>query len=119
MAPTQEAPQEHINRFGKLYFIDDIIRQRGKDEEQVPILGYPITDGTTLEYEYFTGKQLDVMTDEACWVLLRGGFKVVSIDVQLVFISQRLSLDRMRARQWHYTPHLTSPSLSPFSLCSA
>ncbi|KAH8887300.1 putative NRPS-like enzyme [Thozetella sp. PMI_491] len=72
---TPDFIQQRIDRFGKLYLVDDLIRQRGKDEKQYPILGYPVSDNNASEYEYFNGKQLDLMVDEACRVLVRNGFK--------------------------------------------
>ncbi len=74
---SPEFIQEKTNRLGKLYFVDDLIRQRGRDEEQLPILGYPVSEDTATYYQYFTGKQLDRMVDEACRWLVRNGFKVV------------------------------------------
>ncbi len=57
--------------------LDDLIRERGRDEEQVPILGYPRTKSTASDYEFFTGKDLDRMVDEACRALVKKGLKPV------------------------------------------
>ncbi|KAI0108507.1 acetyl-CoA synthetase-like protein [Daldinia grandis] len=70
--------EERISKFGKLWMIDDLIRERGKDDEQVPILGYPRHDHSATEYEYFTGKDLDRMVDNACRALVQSGLGVNS-----------------------------------------
>jgi hypothetical protein len=75
---TPELVEERLERFGRLSLIDDIIRRRAQDEEQVPILGYPRYEDNAAEYEYFTGKDLDRMVDAACRALVEDGFKVVS-----------------------------------------
>jgi hypothetical protein len=75
---SPELVQSRLNEFGKLDLIDDIIRQRGKDTDQVPILGYPKYENSSSEYESFTGKDLDRMVDEACRTLIQNGLKVVS-----------------------------------------
>ncbi len=75
---TPQLVEERIQRFGKLYMIDDLIRVRANDEEQVPILGYPRYKDSAAEYEFFTGKDLDRMVDEACRAFVKSGFEVVS-----------------------------------------
>jgi hypothetical protein len=76
---SAEVVEERIARFGKLYMIDDIVRQRAGDEEQCPILGYPRHKDSPADYEFFTGRDLDCMVDEACRALVRGGFEVVRL----------------------------------------
>jgi acyl-CoA synthetase (AMP-forming)/AMP-acid ligase II len=73
---SPELVEERTRRFGKLWMVDDLIRERARDENQVPILGYPKYDDTITEYEYFTGKHLDRMVDEACHSLIRAGIEV-------------------------------------------
>lgn len=75
---SPEVIQERTERFGKLWMIDDLIRERGKDEDQVPILGYPRHERTAAEYEYFTGRDLDRMVDEVCHILVAAGLEVNS-----------------------------------------
>jgi hypothetical protein len=75
---NQQLVEERLNKFGKLHLIDDIIRRRAQDEEQVPILGYPRYEDSAAEYEFFTGKDLDRMVDAACRALIKDGFKIVS-----------------------------------------
>ncbi|KAI0377293.1 acetyl-CoA synthetase-like protein [Hypomontagnella monticulosa] len=88
---SAEVVQERTNKFGKLWTIDDLIRERGKDEEQVPILGYPRYDHDAAEYEYFTGKDLDRMVDEACHALVQAGLKVDSRKTVALFAPSDLS----------------------------
>lgn len=76
---TPQLVEERIRRFGKLYMIDDLIRERANDEEQLPILGFPRYKNSAADYEYFTGKDLDRMVDEACRAFVRNGFEVVSL----------------------------------------
>lgn len=42
---TPQLIEERIKTFGKLWMIDDLIRVRAGDDEQVPILGYPEVQG--------------------------------------------------------------------------
>ncbi|KAI1476745.1 acetyl-CoA synthetase-like protein [Daldinia eschscholtzii] len=88
---SPQTVEERINKFGKLWMIDDLIRERAKDDEQVPILGYPRYDNSATEYEYFTGKDLDRMVDEACRVLERSGLGVNSGKTVALFAPSDLS----------------------------
>lgn len=74
---SAEVVEDRIQRFGRLYMIDDLVRERAKDAEQCPILGYPKYKDSASEYEYFTGKDLDRMVNGACWALIHDGFEVV------------------------------------------
>ncbi|KAI1767333.1 acetyl-CoA synthetase-like protein [Hypoxylon sp. FL1150] len=88
---SAELVEERISKFGKLWMIDDLIRVRGKDEDQVPILGYPRHDHNAAEYEYFTGRDLDRMVDETCRVLVRAGLQVNSLKTVALFAPSDLS----------------------------
>lgn len=120
--------EERINKFGKLYLIDEIIRRRAQDEEQVPILGYPKYEDNAAVYEFFTGKDLDRMVDAACRALVAEGFKVVSVTQPLSCHPSATSLEtsdgmmgddadgsrsRMRARPSVSMLPRTSPLSSP------
>ncbi|KAL7623495.1 hypothetical protein AAE478_007177 [Parahypoxylon ruwenzoriense] len=83
--------EERISKFGKLWVIDDLIRVRGRDEEQLPILGYPKYEHDAAEYEYFTGSDLDRMVDEACRVLAKAGLEVNSRKTVALFAHSDLS----------------------------
>ncbi|CAK7226670.1 putative NRPS-like protein biosynthetic cluster [Sporothrix curviconia] len=79
MAPlTRDVITERVERFGKCYTIDDVVRLRAKDAEQTPILGMPHGTDDPADYEYFTGAALDCMVDEACRVLVSKGLVVNS-----------------------------------------
>ncbi|CAK7215727.1 putative NRPS-like protein biosynthetic cluster [Sporothrix bragantina] len=79
MAPlTPDVIAERIERFGKCYTIDDVVRLSARDAEQVPILGVPRGKDDPADYEYFTGADLDRMVDEACRVLVSKGLVVNS-----------------------------------------
>ncbi|KAI1806008.1 acetyl-CoA synthetase-like protein [Daldinia bambusicola] len=88
---SPQTVQERINRFGKLWMIDDLIRERGRDAEQVPILGYPRYENSATEYEYFTGKGVDRMVDEACRALEKSGLAVNSGKTVALFAPSDLS----------------------------
>ncbi|KAI1372870.1 acetyl-CoA synthetase-like protein [Hypoxylon crocopeplum] len=88
---SPEVVEERTRQFGKLWMIDDLIRVRGRDEQQAPILGYPKYDHDAAEYEYFTGKDLDRMVDEVCRVLLRAGLEVNSRKTVALFAPSDLS----------------------------
>ncbi|OTB01437.1 hypothetical protein M426DRAFT_64072 [Hypoxylon sp. CI-4A] len=75
---SAELVEERINKFGKLWMIDDLIRERGRDKEQNHILGYPRYDHDAADYEYFTGRDLDRMVDETCRWLVGAGLVVNS-----------------------------------------
>ncbi|KAI1136211.1 acetyl-CoA synthetase-like protein [Hypoxylon sp. FL0543] len=88
---SAEVIEERIAKFGKLWTVDDLIRERGRDREQVPILGYPRYDHDAAEYEYFTGQDLDRMVDEACRALVRAGLEVNSRKTVALFAPSDLS----------------------------
>ncbi|KAI0024929.1 hypothetical protein F4780DRAFT_794068 [Xylariomycetidae sp. FL0641] len=75
---SAEAAQERTRQYGKCWMIDDLIRVRAQDEEQVPVLGYPKHEDDASAYEHFTARQLDRMVDEACRVLVAAGLEVNS-----------------------------------------
>ncbi|KAI1084936.1 acetyl-CoA synthetase-like protein [Whalleya microplaca] len=83
--------EERLLNFGKLWMIDDLVRVRAKDENQAPILGYPRYDDNAADYEYFTGKDLDRMVDEACRVLVQAGLGVNSGKTVALFAPSDLS----------------------------
>ncbi|KAI0164556.1 acetyl-CoA synthetase-like protein [Hypoxylon sp. FL1284] len=88
---SPELVEERVGKFGKLWMIDDLIRVRGEDEEQVPILAYPRHDHDAAEYEYFTGSDLDRMVDETCRILIRAGLQVNSRKTVALFAPSDLS----------------------------
>lgn len=75
---SAEVVEDRIREFGKPWMIDDLIRERARDEVQAPILGYPKYKNSAGNYELFTGKDLDRMVDEACRVLMKAGLEMNS-----------------------------------------
>lgn len=79
--PAQAGPSSAINplvqEFGSLQVLDDLIRLRAADVVQYPILAYPRFDNGAASYEYYTGKQLDAMINQAVILLMDDGFKQV------------------------------------------
>lgn len=73
---------EYVNglfeKFGRPYVLDDLIRLPAGDAEQVPILAYPKFENDPVNYEHFTGQDLDRFVDHAVKLLLARGFKAVS-----------------------------------------
>ncbi|KAI5928373.1 hypothetical protein F4810DRAFT_643318 [Camillea tinctor] len=88
---STEVVEDRIRQFGRLWMMDDIIRERARDEVQVPILGYPKYDDSASEYEFFTGKDLDRMVDEACRVLVKMGLEVNSHKIIALFAPSDLA----------------------------
>ncbi|CAJ2506925.1 Uu.00g081110.m01.CDS01 [Anthostomella pinea] len=83
--------EDRIREYGKMWMIDDLIRLRGQDEVQAPILGYPRYEDDAAEYELFTGKDLDRMVDETCRLLVAAGFEVNSNKTLALFAHSDLS----------------------------
>ncbi|KAI1813894.1 acetyl-CoA synthetase-like protein [Poronia punctata] len=75
---SAEVVEDRIRQYGKPWMMDDLIRDRAKDEVQVPILGYPRYKDRATDYELFTGKDLDRMVDETCRVLMKAGLELNS-----------------------------------------
>ena len=88
---SAEVVEERIRQYGRPLMIDDLIRERAKDEHQVPILGYPRYEDRPTDYELFTGKDLDRMVDEACRVLMKAGLEMNSRTTVGLFAPSDLS----------------------------
>ncbi|KAK2603577.1 hypothetical protein QQS21_004257 [Conoideocrella luteorostrata] len=78
---TKEYIEYLHSNFGELKVLDDIIRHRAGDEQQVPILGYPRTEDKLDDYEEFTGQQLDQFIDNAVKYYIRAGMKANTREV--------------------------------------
>lgn len=108
----QDETQELVQRFGRLNTLDDLIRLRAADAVQEPILAYPKSHDAAVEYEYFTGEDLDCMIDHAVSGLVEAGFKPVRCgrDFVLPWLmrdsprKKRLSLCSPR-RIWTWSSH--------------
>lgn len=75
-------PESMVECFGALYGLDDVIRIRAADAVQHPILAYPTADNDTGSYEYFTGRDVDVMVNQAARILMSHGFGPVCLTVE-------------------------------------
>lgn len=71
--------RELISRFGRLELLDDLIRLRASDEDQVPILAYPKIEENGTYYEFFTGRDLDKLVSYGASQLVTRGFKQVKV----------------------------------------
>lgn len=58
-----------------IYTFDQVIRERGSDEDQSPLIAYPNFKLGVTDYELFTGRQLDRLVDGAAKALLRAGVR--------------------------------------------
>ncbi|BCR89337.1 putative NRPS-like protein biosynthetic cluster [Aspergillus chevalieri] len=67
-------PEQLFRRFGNPHVLDDLIRLRAVDATQQPILAYPNFENGHASYEYFTGRDLDAMIDQAAQILVNQGF---------------------------------------------
>ena len=74
---SPEHVQHLYETFGELKVLDDIVRHRAADEPPVPILGYPRSEYSVHDYEFFTGKQLDQFIDATMKHLISSGFTPV------------------------------------------
>lgn len=85
---AQAGPSGTINplvqEFGSLQVLDDLIRLRAADSVQSRILAYPRFDNDAASYEYYTGKHLDAMINQAVIMLIDDGFKQVGNNLRCV-----------------------------------
>jgi len=72
-------PEQLFRRFGNPHVLDDLIRLRAVDATQQPILAYPNFENGHASYEYFTGRDLDAMIDQAAQILVNQGFTPVRL----------------------------------------
>ncbi|RDW78967.1 putative NRPS-like enzyme (JCVI) [Aspergillus mulundensis] len=80
----QDRTEALIREFGRLNTLDDLIRVRAADAVQKPILAYPKSQDGVIEYEYFTGEDLDSMIDEVVVRLMDMGFKPPKHDREVI-----------------------------------
>ena len=62
---------------GEILILDDLIRQRAADSDQVPLLAFPKSERGITDYEEFTGQRLDLFIDQAAKYYVRCGLKAV------------------------------------------
>ncbi|CAF9919359.1 MAG: hypothetical protein ALECFALPRED_001136 [Alectoria fallacina] len=79
MAPTAtEDNKSHGNtpvEEEDLIVSDDLLRLRAADEIQVPLLCFPKSERGTLDYEEFTGRDIDRFVDHAAKFYMKSGLK--------------------------------------------
>ncbi|RAH72539.1 putative NRPS-like enzyme [Aspergillus aculeatinus CBS 121060] len=117
------SPEQLIARFGRLHLLDDLIRLRAADPIQHPILAYPKpSQDDTVEYEYFSGLDLDCMVDQAVCTLMDYGFKPPRQDGAIVALFTLSDLNMVvtffALSRLGYTVMMLSPRLSA-SACVA
>jgi hypothetical protein len=60
-----------------LYTYDQMLRQRGEDADQTPLIAYPKSRFGVADYELFDGKTLNRFIDGGVKALMKAGFEVV------------------------------------------
>ncbi|KAL4757625.1 uncharacterized protein BDW70DRAFT_171160 [Aspergillus foveolatus] len=112
----QDETQELVQRFGRLNTLDDLIRLRAADATQDPILAYPKSHDAAVEYEYFTGEDLDCMIDHAVCGLVEVGFKPPKEEEKIVALLTLSDMDMVvtffALSRLGYTVMMLSPRLS-------
>lgn len=56
---------------------DDLLRLRAADKTQIPLLCFPKSERGTVDYEDFTGRDIDRFVDQAAKYYLRCGLQPV------------------------------------------
>ena len=62
---------------GEILILDDLIRQRAADSDQVPLLAFPESERGITDYEEFTGQRLDRFIDRAAKYYVHYGLEPV------------------------------------------
>ncbi|KAJ5960817.1 AMP-dependent synthetase/ligase [Penicillium vulpinum] len=105
-----------VQEFGSLQVLDDLIRLRAADVVQCPILAYPRFDSDAASYEYYTGKQLDSMINQAAIMLMGDGFKQTTQSSSIVALLTLSDLNMVTTffalSRLGYTVMMLSPRLS-------
>lgn len=60
-----------------LLFVDDLLRSRAQELDQQPVLAYPESDHGTTDFELFTPRDLDRLTNGAAHHLAKRGLPPV------------------------------------------
>lgn len=61
----------------QILILDDLIRQRATDSDQIPLLAFPKSERGITDYEEFTGQHLDRFIDQAAKYYVRCGLEPV------------------------------------------
>lgn len=67
------APSTSKAADGTIFTVDDFIRQLATDQEQVPLLAYPVIEQGVSKCERFTGQDLDRFADGAAKYFITSG----------------------------------------------
>ena len=65
-----------------LVICDDLLRLRAADKEQVPLLCFPKSERSTVDYEQFTGKEIYRFVDHAAKYYMKCGLEPVGDAVE-------------------------------------
>lgn len=60
-----------------IYTFDDVILERARDEDQVPLIAYPKTRLGITDYELIDGKLLNRLVDRAAKAFIKAGVQPV------------------------------------------
>lgn len=77
MALQDRHSDDVASSFGNIRVLDDLIRQRAADTNQLPILAYPRPSDDGPSYDYFSGRDLDRMIETSAHALVESGLKPV------------------------------------------
>lgn len=78
--PDHDAHNEQRKGFTDLILVDDLIRQRAKEEDGVPLLAYPASERGVTDYEHFTAKSIDNFITNAADRLTDQGLDRISAE---------------------------------------
>ena len=91
MATSGSSTNEHIpssTELGEMLILDDLIRHRAADKDQLALLAFPKSERGILDYEELTGQQLDRFIDQAAKHYLRCGLERVRRCCRMTFHEQ-------------------------------
>ena len=61
-----------------MIILDDLIRARALDQDQGPLLSFPKRESDMIDYEHFSGKDLNRFVDHAAKYYIDKGLEPVS-----------------------------------------
>jgi hypothetical protein len=71
---VQDKPDEKEN----FLICEDLLRSRAADKNQIPLFCFPKTERGTIDYEGYTGRDIDRFVDHAAKYYVRCGLQPVS-----------------------------------------
>ncbi|KAE9379666.1 putative NRPS-like enzyme [Stipitochalara longipes BDJ] len=109
------------NENKKIYTFDQLICQRGKDEDQTPLFAFPKSRLGVTDYELITGKKLHQLVDGAAKALLHSGL-IPMTEETVVGVFSVSDLDYLvnvyALGRLGYTSFLISPRLPPSTVAN-